>query len=98
MLLFGYLDDHGRGVDDLRLLKADLFPLDRDVTERKLDAWLELMAGTKDDDDLPALCRFESGGRRYLHAPKWTSHQRISHPTDSRIPACPVHYEEGGNS
>lgn len=98
VLLFGYLDDYGRGLDDLRLLKADLFPLDRDVTEKKLDDWLNLIAGTKDEDDLPTLCRYEARGQRLLHAPKWRRHQKISHPTDSRIPPCPVHDEEGNHS
>ena len=98
VLLWGYLDDHGRGVDDLRLLVADLFPLDRDVTERKLDGWLNRMAekpADADEED-PPLCRYEVGGRRYLHAVKWTSHQRVSHPGPSRIPPCPTHEDSGG--
>lgn len=90
VLLWGYLDDHGRGLDDLRLLTADLFPLDRDVTERKLDAWLRLMATPSTHGDAP-LCRYTIGGRRFLHAPKWNRSQRVSHPQDSKIPPCPVH-------
>ncbi len=96
VLLWGYLDDFGRGLDDLRLLVADLFPLDRDVTERKMDRWLELMAEKPEhDDDPPPLCRYEVKGRRYLHATKWT-HQKVSHPTRSRIPPCPTHDDSGG--
>ncbi|MCU1677708.1 MAG: hypothetical protein JWM93_2466 [Frankiales bacterium] len=91
VLLWGYLDDHGRGVDDIRLLVADLFPLDRDVTERKLDGWLVLMASTKDAHGHTSLCRYEVEGWRYLHAPRWTAHQRVSHPNISAIPPCPVH-------
>ena len=86
VLLLGYLDDHGRGRDDCRLVVADLFPLDRDVTERKIDGWLARMAA-----DGGPLCRYEVDGRGYLHAVKWTNHQRISHPTDSRLPPCPFH-------
>jgi hypothetical protein len=85
VLLWGYLDDYGRGIDDMRLVVADLFPLDRDVTERKMDGWLVRMTNSG------VLCRYESAGRRYLHAVSWKDHQRISHPTDSRIPPCPVH-------
>lgn len=97
VLLWGYLDDHGRGVDDLRLLVADLFPLDRDVTERKLDNWLNRMTEKPEhDDDPPPLCRYEVRGRRFMHAVKWTSHQRVSHPGESRIPPCPIHDENGG--
>ena len=98
VLLWGYMDDHGRGIDDLRLLVADLFPLDRDVTERKLDNWLNLMAEKPEcgDDEDPPLCRYEVGGRRWLHAVKWTSHQRVSHPGPSRVPPCPIHDADGG--
>lgn len=94
--LWGYLDDHGRGLDDMRLVVAECFPLDRDVTEKKLHGWLDLMATTKThEDDEPPLCRYEVAGRGYLHAVKWTSHQRVSHPQDSRYPSCPVHDENG---
>jgi hypothetical protein len=87
VLLWGYLDDHGRGRDDIRLIVADLFPLDRDVTEKKMAKWLDLWAGGDD----PVICRYETAGQTYLHAIKWTNHQRPSHPTDSRIPPCPTH-------
>ena len=91
--LFGYLDDHGRGVDDTRLIVAECFPLDRDVTDKKMDAWLAVMAEKPEHDaeESPALCRYESRGRRYLHAVKWKDHQKISHPQKSKIPSCPVH-------
>jgi hypothetical protein len=98
VLLWGYLDDSGRGRDDLRLLVSDLFPLDRDVTERKLDGWLQIMATTSGDGDEPPLCRYEVEGRRFLHSVKWGRHQRISHATDSRMPPCPVHDKPGSDS
>jgi hypothetical protein len=98
VLLWGYLDDSGRGRDDLRLLVSDLFPLDRDVTERKLDGWLTIMATTTGDGDEPPLCRYEVDGRRFLHCVKWERHQRISHATDSRMPPCPVHDKPGSDS
>jgi hypothetical protein len=47
------------------------------------------------DDAIPALCRYEVDGRKYLHAVKWSNHQRVSHPRDSRIPACPHHSSSG---
>jgi hypothetical protein len=85
VLLLGYLDDYGRGRDDSRLVVADLFPLDRDVTERKINTWLDRMAKSG------PLCRYNVDGQGYLHAVKWSNHQRISHPTESRLPPCPVH-------
>jgi hypothetical protein len=90
VLLWGYLDDDGRGLDDLRLLVADLFPLDRDVSERKLDNWLKRMTVDSLHGTAP-LCRYEVDGRRYLHAPKWNRSQRVSHPQPSKVPPCPMH-------
>lgn len=86
-LLWGYLDDEGRGEDDLALLKADMFPRDRDVTERKLDGWLWVMCEKED----PPVCRYRVDGSDYLHSTHWTEHQRISHPKPSVVPPCPVH-------
>lgn len=85
-LLWGYLDDHGRGVDNARLVLADCFPLDRDLDEDAIDKWLTLIA------ESGPLCRYTANGRRYMHALNWKEHQRPSHPTDSRIPPCPDHH------
>jgi hypothetical protein len=83
VLLWGYLDDYGRGVDDEMLVASDCFPRDRDITPDTVDAWLELMA------DSGPLCRYEVDGRRYLHCPNWREHQKPQHPTRSKIPPCP---------
>lgn len=95
--LWGYLDDHGRGVDDMRLVLAECFPLDRDVTEKKMERWISLMAERSDgdvDEEEPPLCRYEINGKHFFHAVKWTTHQRVSHAQDSRIPACPIHGDQ----
>jgi hypothetical protein len=34
VLLWGYLDDYGRGVDNAKVIAADCFPLDDDVSRR----------------------------------------------------------------
>jgi hypothetical protein len=95
LYLWGYLDDKGRGDDDLLLVKAECFPRDRDVTEKRLDGWLNIMATTKTtEDDVPPLCRYEVAGQRFIHATKWALHQRINRPQKSKIPPCPIH-EEG---
>lgn len=93
--LWGYLDDHGRGVDDPRLVLAECFPLDRDVTEKKMDAWLTLMAEKPADGSDPPLCRYERDGRRFFHAPKWHLHQRVNRPQKTRLPGCPIHDPDG---
>lgn len=90
--LLGYVDDHGRGLDELRLLKAELYPLDDEITTKKLDAHLALIV------DRGPLCRYVIDGMAYLHITSWTEHQKVSHPTDSRIPPCPTHDKLGSDS
>lgn len=85
VLLWGYLDDHGRGVDDARLVKADCFPLDDDLTRQCIDEWLDLIATAG------PLCRYQVDGKRFIHVPSWTEHQKPSHPGSSRAPKCPLH-------
>ena len=94
--LWCYLDDAGRGLDDMRLLTAELFPLDRSVTPARLNKWLNLIATTTAGDTKePPLCRYEAAGRRYLHAVNWAEHQRINRPQKSGLPECPAHAEQG---
>lgn len=91
VLLWGYLDDEGRGLDDIRLIKADLFPLDRDMTAKKIGSWLDLMAQETRLDEQPPLCRYDVNGVHCLHATGWHRHQRINRPRTSRLPPCPKH-------
>lgn len=92
VLLWGYLDDRGRGIDDPRLIKSDCFPLDDDVTWPVVDDWIALIAKTPEEDsDLPTLCRYQVRGRRYVHAPKWTDHQKPQYVKESELPECPLH-------
>lgn len=84
VLLWGYLDDHGYGVDEPRLIKPDCFPLDDDLTPADIDKWLEIFVQSG------SLCRFTApDGRRYLHAINWAEHQRPQHPAVPKLPACP---------
>jgi hypothetical protein len=97
VLLWGYLDDYGRGVDEPRLIKADCFPLDDDLTVGDIEKWLEMFAAPRDDEPA-SICRYTVAGRRYLHVPHWGSHQKPQHPTDSKIPKCPLGKECGKGS
>lgn len=81
----GYLDDEGRGHDDTRLIKSELYPLDDDMTSRKLEHHLTQIAANG------PLCRYEVEGVRYLHVTSWQEHQRVNRPSPSRIPPCPIH-------
>jgi hypothetical protein len=83
VLLWGYLDDYGRGVDDTLLIASDCFPRDREITPDVVDTWLETMA------DAGPLCRYEVDGKPYLHCPSWSEHQKPQHPGKPRVPPCP---------
>lgn len=79
--LWTYCDDDGRGRDNLRLIQAALYPLDNDVT-------LEVLADDlKQLESIGAVHRYSADGRDYLHVPGW-SHQKVSHPTPSKLPPC----------
>jgi len=92
VLLWGYLDDLGRGLDIPKAIAGDCFPLDDDVTPAMANKWLHLMATTKVDPDRhPPLCRYEVAGIRYLHSVYWSEHQRPNRPSPSMHPPCPIH-------
>lgn len=83
--LWTYLDDEGRGRDDVRLIKAALYPLDDEVT-------LSMLADDlKHLEHIGCICRYEVDGKAYVHAPRWDDHQRVSHPTASKLPRCSGH-------
>jgi hypothetical protein len=89
-LLWGYCDDYGRGVDEPRLIKADCFPLDDDITAATVDEWLDLMAKTD------TVRRYRVGGRRFLWIPDWSEHQKPQHPKASEHPAWEMADPEPG--
>lgn len=80
--LWTYVDDAGRGVDDPRLVKASIWPLDDDYTTKKIDADLGLLAKAGKIE------RYKVAGRRYLRVVEW-HHQRINRPVPSTLPASP---------
>lgn len=83
--LWTYADDAGRGRDDVRLIKADLYPLDDAVSLSILGADMDHLAG------IGSICRYEAEGKKYFHMPAWDEHQRINRPTPSKLPPCPRH-------
>lgn len=92
VLLWGYLDDDGRGLDVPKTIAGDCFPHDEDVPPAKINRWLDLMAKTKVDPTRPPpICRYEVAGRRYIHCVNFDEHQHPNRPTRSVIPRCPVH-------
>jgi hypothetical protein len=90
--LFTFLDDKGRGLDEARLVKAEVYPLDDKMTPKKVEEHLDLIAKEG------PLCRYSVGGLRYMHIISWREHQRVNRPTPSKVPPCPNHEEEGSEA
>ena len=83
--LWCYFDDYGRGEDDAALIKAAVWPRRRAQTEAKVALDLDLIAA----EDL--ICRYHVSSVALIHSPTWDEHQKISHPSPSKLPPCPVH-------
>jgi len=81
--LWNYADDEGRAVNDERLVKAALFPLDDDMTVRKVRALLDQLCAAG------VITIYEVGGRSYLVVNGWNEHQVISHSRPSVLPEPP---------
>lgn len=80
--LWTFADDEGRCRDDPRLVKAHVYPLDDDITADDVAAHLDALVR------VDCVRRYKAGGKRYLYHPGW-AHQKISHPSQSKIPAPP---------
>lgn len=78
--LWTYVDDEGRGVDDARLVKAELWPLDKSYTIKKVEHDLNLLYAKG------LIRRYSVGTRDYLAISNWHEHQRINRPQESSLP------------
>jgi hypothetical protein len=78
--LWTFADDAGRMKDDVRIIKGDIWPLDK-------------VSATDIEDDLAILAirgrivRYEVDSKRYLEIVNFTIHQYIAKPTKSQIPS-----------
>lgn len=77
--LWTHVDDEGRCVDDARLVKAAVSPLERTVAAIEADLKCLVRHGL--------VHRYEVAGRGYLQVVGWAEHQRINRPTKSKFPA-----------
>jgi hypothetical protein len=80
ILLWGYVDDHGKGKDNPLLIKADCFPLDENITSETVDQWLCVLA------ESGVIVRYEVAGTRYLAVKNWSEHQKPQHPGKDLFP------------
>ncbi|WP_329423010.1 hypothetical protein [Streptomyces sp. NBC_01268] len=78
--LWTHCDDLGRAVDDARLIKAALWPLD-DRTAADVETDLAALSESS------LILRYTVTGKRYLAVSGWKEHQRINRPSASRLPA-----------
>ncbi len=78
--LWTHVDDDGRAIDDPRLFKAALWPLDDSMTTAKVDKLTaELEASGR-------IVRYTVKGRHYLHVCGW-EHQKIDRKSPSKHPS-----------
>jgi hypothetical protein len=78
--LFSEADDDGRLIDSPKRLAGAVFPHDEKVTEKRVNGWLDAL------QKIGSVLRYEERGGKYLLLPNWASHQRISHPSPSKLP------------
>lgn len=76
--LWTYADDEGRGVDDVRLIKAAVWPLDRSTKAVEADL-CELEKADK-------IVRYRAADTPLLAVTHWRRHQSINRPKASRWP------------
>lgn len=74
-------DDEGRMLWRPKKLAGALYPEDDDVTPGMLTAWATQCAARR------MVTVYEIDGDEYLQVTNWTKHQKISHPSKSRLPA-----------
>lgn len=80
--LWSYVDDNGVGIDNHRLIAAELFPLEDDFAEvsRNLRESLARLA------DAGRILRYAVDGKAYLAVVNWSEHQKIDRPNKARYP------------
>ncbi|MFE4328701.1 hypothetical protein ACFRQM_04380 [Streptomyces sp. NPDC056831] len=78
--LWTHVDDEGRCVDDARLIKAAVWPLD-DRTAADVEGDLRALTESS------LIARYTLTRKSYITVTGWSEHQRINRPTKSKYPA-----------
>lgn len=76
-------DDFGRFLADARVVKGKVWPMDDDLTPKKIDRFLTTLAERK------RIVLYSQYGVRYGYIVNWLKHQRVSHPSPSIFPDPP---------
>lgn len=81
--LWTYVDDNGVGLDNFKLVAAELYPLEEDPRDT-LASVREDLARLADEG---RIYRYTVGGKAYLEIVNWDEHQKIDRPAKPRYPA-----------
>jgi len=79
-MLWTYCDDNGRGKDNPRLIKSDLWPLDDDVTLERIEELQDELAYHG------RICRYEVDGARFFACANFEEHQHPNRKAKCTIP------------
>ena len=90
--LWSYVDDHGRGRDDVALIVAALFP--HDMVANPRDTVAKVRDGLARLSEANLILRYTVASRTYFLVTGWGKHQRVDKPKVSRIPE-PTEEENG---
>ncbi len=78
--LLNLADDDGRLLGSPKTISGAVFPHDDDATAKRVEKWMDEL------EDVELIIRYEVNGIAYVLLPGFTEHQKISHPTPSRLP------------
>ena len=90
--LWSFVDDHGRGRDDVALIVAALFP--HDMVANPRDTVAKVRDGLARLSEANLILRYTVASRTYFLVTGWGKHQRVDKPKASRIPE-PTEEENG---
>lgn len=84
LLFLGLLnesDDHGRQLGSPKRIAGAVFPNDEDVSAKRVIAWITEL------ECVGLVRRYNVDGVEYLLIVGFSEHQKVAHPTASRLPA-----------
>jgi hypothetical protein len=78
--LWIFADDTGHGIADARLLKAQCFPYDPEITPDQVQSWLDLLSQTD------MVRQYQIAGQKYFEVVNFAKHQIINRPSGFAYP------------
>lgn len=89
--LWTIADDEGYYAYHPKILAADLYPLDDDVSAADVEKWIQELV------DAGEVCLFEVAGKRFLHVVRWAEYQKVDHKGRRATPDCPKPHHRGSD-